>query len=179
MKVFDFLYSLLVWNRRLGLSFSSCVSFIHGTFSPACSTRLCFIRSGLEVSYLVYAINKALDFYESRPGLVFVIGKCFKQGLLRPIHNWAMTLLKALPTDGNGTFHQSYPPIITYAAFFLSFLGSQQRIGGLCHTWKSSIFGPTRASCIVFGLEGTLCREDLSLSKEDLLRSWATIGLLW
>lgn len=37
----------------------------------------------------------------------FVLGNWFKEGLLRPIHDWAMAILGQIPTDG--TFCQDRP----------------------------------------------------------------------
>jgi hypothetical protein len=40
-------------------------------------------------------------------GRIFAIGNYLKQRLLRPVHDWAMAVLRRLPTDG--TFDQEGP----------------------------------------------------------------------
>lgn len=38
---------------------------------------------------------------------IFAIGNSINQGLLKPIHDWAMSVLKRIPMDG--TFNQTRP----------------------------------------------------------------------
>jgi hypothetical protein len=87
---------------------------------------------------------------------LFVIGNYFKQRLLFPIHEWAMSVLRSIPSDG--TFRQERPIQRLVALKDLNFVASFD-LSSATDRWPVStihdlvacIFGPTLASCIVNG----------------------------
>lgn len=87
---------------------------------------------------------------------LFVIGNYFKQRLLRPVHDWAMSVLRRIPMDG--TFYQERPirrlvsrqSLGFVASFDLSSATDRWPVATI-HDLVACIFGPTLASCIVNG----------------------------
>lgn len=87
---------------------------------------------------------------------LFVIGNYFKQRLLQPVHDWAMSVLRRIPMDG--TFYQDRPiqrlvsrqGLGFVASFDLSSATDRWPVSTI-HDLVACIFGPTLASCIVNG----------------------------
>lgn len=89
---------------------------------------------------------------------IFAIGNYIKQRLLYPVHEWAMAVLRRIPSDG--TFHQERP------IHRLVQRGHQERFSfdlkSATDRWPLSVihdvfglmFGPTMASCTVNGTLG-------------------------
>ncbi len=156
-----------------------------GVFSPSILFRGGSILYPLDYKYNTQVANQDLDFYEKNPGIVFdnlasafesyplrsgkiaqslegagkrrlfVIGNYFKQRLLHPVHERAMTVLRRLPTDG--TFYQDRPihrliarPLEHCSSFDLSSATDRWPVSTI-HELVACIFGPTLASCIVNG----------------------------
>nr|UJQ92612.1 MAG: putative RNA-dependent RNA polymerase [Mitoviridae sp.] len=103
---------------------------------------------------------------------LFVIGNYFKQRLLQPVHEWAMMVLRRLPTDG--TFQQDRPihrliegeDLSFVASFDLSSATDRWPVSTI-HDVVACIFGPTLASCIVNGcLALNVCSLDGIVKKK-------------
>jgi len=84
---------------------------------------------------------------------IFAIGNYIKQRLLRPVHDWAMSVLKTLPTDGT---YDQVRPLERLAGlgsnkFYCYDLSSATDRWPLSviHEVVSSVFGPAVASCVV------------------------------
>lgn len=91
---------------------------------------------------------------------LFAIGNYIKQRLLRPVHDWAMSVLRTLPMDGTfnqeGPIHrllQTWDGKSTFYCYDLKSATDRWPLS-VIHEVVSSLFGPTVASCIVNGTLG-------------------------
>lgn len=89
---------------------------------------------------------------------IFAIGNYIKQRLLHPVHIWAMTVLKRLPSDG--TFNRGKPirrlldqGHLKLYSFDLKSATDRWPLA-LMHDLMSCLWGPTLASAIINGTLG-------------------------
>jgi len=119
---------------------------------------------------------------------IFAIGNYIKQRLLRPVHDWSMSVLRTLPCDG--TYDQVRPLkrlcTLGCSEFYCYDLSSATDRWPLSviHEVVSAIFGPTVASCTVnaclglnsFDIRGILPKKKNSRRRTQSIRVCFTTG---